>query len=228
MKKRNIFYSITTIFLLFIFFNKNLRNFFTESGCFLWAFVASPKSVGAIMPSSSVLAQSITRYIIATNGSINILEVGAGTGCITEEIVKKMRSGDYLDVIEIDQDFCEILKDKFKKYKNVKIHFVSILDWNPTYSYDYIISGLPFNAFEAGFVQAIFDKYNLLIKSGGILSYFEYIGICKIKEFFLIGEEKRNYSKTISTTKNFRKAFEFKTDIILLNVPPAYVHHLKM
>jgi phospholipid N-methyltransferase len=156
------------------------------------------------------------------------LEIGAGTGVITSKIAEKLGMHDELDVIELDPDFCHLLNQKFGNNYNININCISILDWSPDYLYDYIISGLPFNSFPVDFLEKILNKYRSLIKPGGTISYFEYIALAKVKLFFLFGDDKNQFEKTITTTTNFLNRFEFDSNKIFANFPPAKVHHLLM
>ena len=63
--------------------------------------------------------------LIANIGEINtedtILEVGAGTGNLTEKLIYKKPKK--IIAVEKDENLCKILNDKFgekKKYKNIK------------------------------------------------------------------------------------------------------------
>ncbi len=228
MKKSRSWLFVALLFFSLIFVFPNFRSFFSDSFVFIKLFLAKPDSVGAIVPSSRFLANAVTKHINIFGEPVRILEVGAGTGSMTVNILKKLRTQDKLDIVELDSDFCEILNEKFGKRKNVKINCVSILDWKPKYLYDYIISGLPFNAFSADFLKQVLKTYEGLIKPGGIISYFEYIALAKVKLFFLTGEKKNQYSKTITTTNDFVNKFEFDQDKVLANIPPACVHHLSI
>ena len=77
-------------------------------------------------------------------------------------------------------------------------------------------------------LYAVLDKYQKLIKSGGMLSYFEYIGVADIKKSLLLGEKKIEFSKTVEITTEFRNKYEIETATVIVNLPPAYVHHLKI
>ncbi|MBU4269406.1 methyltransferase domain-containing protein [Candidatus Dependentiae bacterium] len=223
MKKARILWVLFGVIVVCIFCN---LTFFKETAVFIGSFFSKPKSVGAVIPSSSFLAMEITKYINNDKGPIKILEVGAGTGVITSKIAEKLGPSDQFDVVELDQDFCKILKEKFKNNSNININCESILDWSPDYGYDYIISGLPFNSFSSDFLHKILNKYRSLILPGGIISYFEYIALAKVKLFFLFGQDKNNFEQTITTTTNFLSQFEFESKKIFANIPPAYVHHL--
>jgi len=224
MNKKTFF----TAAIVGLLLNQGLNGFWAETKSFFSAFIRDPKSVGTVVPSGPFLSESVTRYIEPKNRPIHVLEIGAGTGAFTEEIIKKMGPADSLDIIEIDPDLCAVLRQKFGEYKNVHIHCLSILDWNPSYLYDYIVSALPHNTFEADFVLAILDKYKSLINQDGVLSYIELMGFGDVKKFFLTGKKKADYLKNIGATAAFRKQFEFGVDTVLLNCPPAHAYHLRI
>ena len=76
----------------------------------------------------------------------NILEIGAGTGNLTNPIIKKKIKN--IIIIEKDENFCGLLKEKFLQNKNVKIYNKDILkyDLNDTGLNNAIIFGnLPYN-----------------------------------------------------------------------------------
>ncbi|MBD3272864.1 methyltransferase [Candidatus Dependentiae bacterium] len=230
MKKRNIVLAVFLSIIALLVLSRSFRSFFTDSFVFLKSFFVNPTSVGAVIPSSQFLASAITKYVKRTDAPIpiKVLEVGAGTGSMSSNIAEKLRDDDVLDIVELDPNFCKILENKFSSKDNININCLSILDWNPSYSYDFIVSGLPFNAFDSDFVKSILNKYKKLIKPGGIISYFEYIALAKIKLFFLKGDEKQQFSKTITTTTQFRNKFEFDNEKVFANMPPARVYHLRV
>lgn len=59
---------------------------------------------------------------------LNICEIGAGTGALTELIVQIKNIN--LIIIEVDINFYKILVEKFKKYKNVTVVNINIIDYN--------------------------------------------------------------------------------------------------
>ncbi|MFH1644723.1 MAG: rRNA adenine N-6-methyltransferase family protein [bacterium] len=208
-------------------------NYFVDTQSFLLSVLKNPKQMGAALPSSPFLAETITRYVKTSKRTgKRILEVGAGTGVFTQEIVKSLKKDDVLDVVEVDPELCMILKKKFWWRRNVCIHNISILDWQPEYKYDYIVSGLPFNAFEACFVKQVLGKYQTFLKEDGIISYFEYAIIPSVTKFlmtmFLMSEKKQKYVAVLNETQNFRNSFSaYKKELVLRNVPPAYAHFMK-
>lgn len=203
---------------------------------FFKRFINNPTQVGAIAESSEALAEAITTCTQPlskekTQEGRNILEVGAGTGVFTQHIINKMGFFDTLDIVEYDPVFYAMLKERFGKLRHVNIYCCSIEDFNPNKCYDYIISGLPFNAFPSELVEKILNGYKRILKKDGTVAYFEYIALPMIKRFGLsigalfsdqIKKEKNDFDQTLSLVKAFRKSFELEQEeSVGLNLPPA-------
>ncbi len=199
-----------------------------DTTLFLLQFLRHPQDIGAVTPSSKALAESMTRFVKPSSGAQRrYLEVGAGTGVFTKAILAKLGPNDTLDVAEINPKFCERLQNKYATHAKISIHNASILDWNPDYQYDGIVSSLPFNAFHADFVSQIFSQLTKIAKSGAVVSYCEYMALPNIKKFFLASKSKKAFIETLETTASFEKRHEIQVDKVYANFPPALVHHCK-
>ena len=75
--------------------------------------------------------------------NLYILEIGPGSGNLTELIINKNPA--QLNLIEIDSDLTQHLNLKFNKYKFVKIMNEDVLCADIDKNYDIIISNLPYN-----------------------------------------------------------------------------------
>ena len=75
--------------------------------------------------------------------NLYILEIGPGSGNLTELIINKNPA--QLNLIEIDSDLTQNLNLKFNKYKFVKIMNEDVLCADIDKNYDIIISNLPYN-----------------------------------------------------------------------------------
>ena len=204
------------------------NSFVNNVGVFLLEIIRNPGEVGAIAPSSKSLSKEITDYIKTGKTPVSIIEVGPGTGSMTEVIAKKLGSHDRFDVIEYNPQFVEVLQKRFKDYPNIHIHCVSIIDWKPEYKYDYMVSCLPFNVFNADFVELIVKHYEHIMKKGSMISYFEYMVFPKIKKAMLNGDKKDNFEKLHAILSNFRNKYEISKRRVYKNFPPAYVYNLKI
>ena len=75
-------------------------------------FVANAKSVATVAPSSRFLSRAILRGIDWSKTQC-VVELGAGTGPVTEQLVKAAPPDVRLVINEFDPDFCRVLKEKF-------------------------------------------------------------------------------------------------------------------
>lgn len=199
-----------------------------EHYLFLKRFFSKPSTVGSLFPSSKKLATEITRKAgDRTPSPVSFLEVGAGLGAFTDHIVTKMRAQDTLDIVESDPQFCKILKSKYGHHPRVSIHQISILDFRAK-DFDFIISSLPLNAFHSDIVDQMLFKYKNLSKPGGYISYFEYMGIGRLKKLYLSGEMQKDFCTTLSLKRSFVENYCREMDKIWSNLPPARVFHCQM
>jgi len=209
----------------------------SEIKTFFKGFIKNPKTVGAILPCSSYVAEEITKYFvnyINTNPphTVHVLEVGAGTGSLTEIIAKIVKSHPDLtiivDVVEISPDFCSLLEKKFGNNPNISIHCTSITDWKPAYSYDVIICTLPFNSLKTSLMRNIINHLKGLIRPEGIFSYVAYAGVTDIQKHFLSGKAKKEHLEKMGVLRALREQYQIGSKTILANFPPIWIYHLKI
>jgi phospholipid N-methyltransferase len=105
---------------------------FEDAKLFIKSAFKNPREVGAVLPSSHGVGEELMHYVLQSQQKnphkpLHILEVGAGTGPMSEVIISHLREGDHVDLVEISPEFCKILHDKFDTYHNVSIHCLSIL-----------------------------------------------------------------------------------------------------
>ena len=207
-----------------------------NSAEFFKGILKNPKNVGAFSPCSKFVAKEITKKVSDCSGDVNILEVGAGTGQFTTKIEKiltelkdNQKISSYIyDVVELNPEFCAVLKEKFKDNPNIKIHCIDISKWQSDYKYDCIISAVPFGNIPNDIVKNILSNYENIIKNGGLLSYVELMFLPQIKRSFTFGESKKLIGEKQSIIDQFREKYLIETVYIWKNITPAYVYHLKI
>ncbi len=121
---------------------RSLPKFFIDEGRFLLGLLKRPRSIGAIAPSSPALARALAAQIPDTNGPI--LELGPGTGVVTEAILARGVAPSNLTAIEYDEDFAALVARRFPGMKVVcgdAFDLARTLENTPLFSA--IISGLP-------------------------------------------------------------------------------------
>lgn len=184
---------------------------------FLLQFFKDHKQTGAIAPSSRFLARGMVRELrkrtrTGNPSPLNILEVGAGTGPMTGEILRNMRPGDHLDVVEINRPFYEHIRRKYGE-EDLCLHHCDIRDFEPDRTYDFIFSSLPYENMPEEVVLEIWSRKLALCAEGGSIVYFKYL---KPSTFGNMHERK-----FVERHLHHRKT-------VLLNLPPARVYTLKV
>lgn len=205
-------------------------------GTFFWQIIQHPSRVGAFAPCSKYTAKALTKHIkekaSGTDKPLYVLEVGAGSGVITKEIIRTLEESGVsyqVDCIEIDPTLCSVLEDRYASEK-VAIHNHDIRTWQPDKKYDFIISTLPLMqfVFDVQDVQTILHNYQDWSKEGTVVSYVTHIFIPHIASWFLKGEKKEAYIKKMKHIESFRSTFLFETEKIWRNCAPLYVYHLRV
>ena len=207
------------------------------TGAFFKEWIAHPE-IGAFAPCSKFVAAEIVKPLRKTleikraqqeKSIVRVLEVGSGPGVLTREIIKVLKESEVvyeLDLVEINELFCEQLRKEFMSDPAVKVHQVDITQWHSAGGYDCIISTLPFNIFEKNTIESILDSYCSWLVPGGSVSYVELAGLPRIGKLFMSSEKKEVFEEKLQVIRNFKEKHLDKTTTILLNFFPLYVHHL--
>lgn len=194
-----------------------------ENLLFIFHFFRDPLTMGSLFPSSKALANRLVKLMPNSSEPKRYLEVGPGTGAVTDSILKKMGPKDTLDVVELDPDLCRGLRKKYAKCKNLRIHQKSIEDFHEE-NFDGIISSLPLNQFSVEFVENIFRKYLKIMKPSAFLSYYEY----KYPKIIAALTERGRRLKKIQTLKSaYGEKHQEKVETVWKNFPPANVRFLR-
>jgi phospholipid N-methyltransferase len=188
-------------------------------------------TTGSILPSSRSLARALVSPMRRRTGPARILEVGPGTGAVTAEILRQLRPGDRLDIVEINEHFIQVLERRFdteplfqSRRDRVRLIHAPLQEVEGAGLYDYMISGLPLNNFPLALVRAIFHAYHRLLKPAGVLSYFEYLWIRSLKKVFV--DRRRLHVLTRYLERKIR-AGQFREQWVFFNVPPAVARHFR-
>ena len=199
-------------------------------GAFLKQVIKNNKHTGAVLPSSPGLAKAMTRSLRGHAGPKRLLEVGPGTGPFTKFMLKALRPGDELHVVEINPEFAhrleETLLEPFRAANpkiSIKLYQSAIerADLGGPGGFDYIVCGLPFNNFPPPLVRSIFRQLMVLLKPGGELAYFEYAAV-RVMKGAVVGDEGRKKLKSIGQVGEvLRKRHKGERELVWSNVPPA-------
>jgi phosphatidylethanolamine/phosphatidyl-N-methylethanolamine N-methyltransferase len=79
---------------------------------FLRSWIEKPLHMGAVMPSSKLLARTMAQYVdVDAEGPV--VELGPGTGAITNALIEHGVDQKRLVLIEYNPGFCALLRDRY-------------------------------------------------------------------------------------------------------------------
>ncbi len=170
------------------------------------------KTQGSLFPSSPSLGKGMIKPLEFSLESV-IVELGAGTGSFTKEIIAAMPEGAILVTFENNEALAAKLRDDLalltgpKKVilieddaENLSLH----LERLGTGKAHYVISGLPIGNFNRAQRQRIFDAIKAGMRDDGIYMQFQYL---------------------LASWRHVRS--EFDAEIIgyeVRNIPPAFMY----
>ena len=205
----------------------DVRRFFRE-------FRRDFHHTGSVIPSSRFLARELARPLLGERGPFNVLECGPGTGSVTRCLLRRLRPDDRLDAVEINPTFAELLSRRLESdpdfaphRQQVRIINARLQDVPGQALYDVIVSGLPLANFSIADVRTIFAAYRRLLKPTGVLSYFEYAFLRRLKVPFAGKSGRYHLARKGRLLKRYLDRHQLDCSRIWLNVPPAMVRRLR-
>jgi phosphatidylethanolamine/phosphatidyl-N-methylethanolamine N-methyltransferase len=204
---------------------------------FLKQTLSAFHTTGAIAPSSAFAAREMVRALPPTASipsDFNVLEVGPGTGPFSAELASRMNGRGQLDIFEINASFVEHLQERIDREpcfqpmrSRINLRLGDILEHKAPGKYDAILSGLPFNNFTPEDVRNFFEHFRSLSKKGGTLTFFEYVGVRPLQKPFVSKERRLRVKQVAAVVHEFADAYQYDQRIVLANMPPARVRHLR-
>ena len=85
---------------------------FEDEARFLRSWLERPLVTGAVTPSSRMLARTMASYVDPRMPG-PVVELGPGTGPVTDALVRRGVAQDRLVIVEYNPDFCKLLKRRF-------------------------------------------------------------------------------------------------------------------
>jgi phosphatidylethanolamine/phosphatidyl-N-methylethanolamine N-methyltransferase len=143
---------------------------------FLSHFRKSPRTVGAIAPSSQRLARAMLDGLDLDPG-VRVVELGPGTGAITREIARRLPAAGICLTIDINPVFSARVAARWPHIESVcdqAERLVEITRQRNLLPIDHIVSGLPFASLPVASARAIVDAIVASLRPGGTFTTFQY------------------------------------------------------
>lgn len=181
-----------------------MRQQVTDRLRFLRAFVANPRQVGAVLPTSRSAVRDMLDLADLPAAGL-VVELGAGTGSQTGQILERLGPGARLVALEIDPALAELLS---VRYDDPRLQVVcgsaeQLADHLAGERADVVVCALPFTSLEQGLRRRILDQLPRAVAATGTAVVIQYSP--------LIESELR------------RRFGSVRHRISPLNVPPAWL-----
>lgn len=177
-------------------------------------FLRSPRTVGAVTPSSRAVGEALVAHIDFSRPA-RLVELGPGTGALTAPIVEKL--GPHIDFLAVDIDpaFCQEIQKRWPAVDCVcasaeQLH--SITAERGLFPVDHILSGLPFASLPMQMTRQILESITEALRSGGTFTTFQYVHAYRLPSAVAF---RKQMSIKMGTTPLAR--------LVLRNFPPAIV-----
>lgn len=145
-----------------------------ESELFFRQWLRSPRSMGSIKPSSPALARAIAEAVVWQPGRW-VVELGGGTGAITQGLIERGIPRERLMVVELDRELAAYLGRRLPGCLVVPgdaTRLDQILEEHGIEDVASVVSGLPMVRMPFAFQKAIVEQgLNALRAPGTMLQY---------------------------------------------------------
>ena len=145
---------------------------------FFRGFVRNPKGVGYVVPSSRSLARDLLAAAGVRDARV-IVELGAGTGVLTRELLRAMSPQSTLVALEIDSRFASLLRREIRDprlqiYEGSAVELDLALDKAEVDRPEVIISGIPFSTLPEDQVREILSSAHRSLGPGGRFCSYQF------------------------------------------------------
>jgi phospholipid N-methyltransferase len=181
-----------------------MREHLTDRLRFLAAFVAHPRQVGAVLPTSRWAVRDMLD-LADVPGADLVVELGAGTGVQTGEILARLKPGARLVSVEIDPRLSSLLAERYTdpRLQVITDSAENIDGYLDGERADVLVSALPFTSLDQALRRRILDVLPRTLGPRGVMVVIQYSPL-------LLGELRSRFRSV-------------RWRITPWNVPPAFL-----
>jgi phospholipid N-methyltransferase len=142
---------------------------------FFKAFAANPRAVGAVLPTSRWAVRDMLDMADVAAADL-VVELGAGTGVSTKELLARIRPDARLLAFEIDPNLAELLRERYDDPRlEVVCDSAEKLEAHLGESKaDIIVSALPYTSFSADLRRRVLDVLPEVLSKRGTVLVIQY------------------------------------------------------
>jgi phospholipid N-methyltransferase len=172
---------------------------------FFRSFLANPRRVGAVLPTSRWAVQDMLDMANLSQAR-HVAELGAGTGAYTGEILKRLRPDTRFLAFEIDPDLAAVISERFNdpRLQVINDSVENIEDYLDGAKVDVAVSAIPFTSLPEDAKQNIFRAVAKVLASEGVMVQIQY--------------------STVMQEELTQRFASVRRRLSPLNVPPAFLY----
>lgn len=190
------------------------RTGFREHVLLFSRFLRSPRTVGALTPSSVVLAETMVDGLDSAHAG-RVVELGPGTGVFTSAIVRRLGPETRFLAVDIEPAFVAEIQKRWPGVECVCAsaealdRLVADRHLGPV---DHIVSGLPFVSLPAAVTNNILEGIARVLRPGGTMTTFQDVHGYRLPPAVVF---RRNMSARMGSEPQIKS--------VVRNFPPAFV-----
>jgi len=182
---------------------------------FFQQFARSPRTIGAVLPSSPALALTMLAPIDFQSARA-IVEFGPGTGAFTHQIAARLRPGCRYLGVELNPTFTRNLAARFPQLEFVNrsaADLTEILADHGIGHVDAIVCGLPWATLPVSLQDIVFAAMDRALVPGGLFVTFGYFQSLVLPAAQVLRRRLRHEFAGVS-----------RSPVVWANVPPAFAY----
>jgi phospholipid N-methyltransferase len=172
---------------------------------FFRSFLANPRQVGAVLPTSRWAVRDMLSMANLPQARCAV-ELGAGTGPYTGEILKQLRPDARFLAFEIDPDLAAVLSERFEdpRLRVINDSAANMENYLHGTKVDAIVSAIPFTSLLEDAKQDVFREVSQVLAPEGVMVQIQYSTVLQEELTQRFASVRRRFSP--------------------LNVPPAFLY----
>ena len=181
-----------------------------QHGRFFFGWLRNPRRVGAVLPSGPAVGKLL---VTGVRPGARVIELGGGTGTVTQAILDAGVNREDLIVLEKDASFVKFLCRRFPGVKIIQANALELDEYADLLSGppDFVISGLPLLLFTNEEKKRLVDNIFSVLAPRGRFHQYSYVARCNVP-----AEQLRAVGARASLI-----------GVAPFNVPPCFVFRLR-